>query len=303
MRVAAIDVGSNTVRLLIADVTDHDLRQVERRSIVTRLAQGVDRSGRLDPDAITRSLAAVSTYADAIAAAGCDKVGVVATSAARDAVNRADFTEPARALVASLPVVLTGPEEAAMSFAGAVSGAVGDPPFLVIDIGGGSTEFVSGTDTVESGVSVDIGSVRLTERMLPDRPATPGGVEAARRHVTALFAAQVTVPEQIGTVIGVGGTYTSLAAIHLSLPTDDPDRVHGTVVPIEGLDRLVDSLSGMDLAAIEAIPSLDPARAPVLLGGAVVAAAAVRHVGAEQVTVSEHDILDGLAMQLAGDAL
>ena len=303
MRVAAIDVGSNTVRLLIADVADHDLRQVERRSIVTRLAQGVDRSGRLDPDAITRSLAAVSTYADAIAAAGCDKVGVVATSAARDAVNRADFTEPARALVASLPVVLTGPEEAAMSFAGAVSGAVGDPPFLVIDIGGGSTEFVSGTDTVESGVSVDIGSVRLTERMLPDRPATPGEVEAARRHVTGLFAAQVMVPDQIGTVIGVGGTYTSLAAIHLSLPTDDPDRVHGTVVPIDGLDRLVDILSGMDLAATEAIPSLDPARAPVLLGGAVVAAAAVRHVGAERVTVSEHDILDGLAMQLAGEAL
>ncbi len=301
MRVAAIDVGSNTVRLLIADVTEQGLRQVERRSIVTRLAHGVDRTGRLDPDAITRSLAAVSSYADAIAVARCDKVGVAATSAARDAANRTDFTEPARALVASLPVVLTGPEEAAMSFAGAISGAVGEPPFMVIDIGGGSTEFVFGTDTVESGVSVDIGSVRLTERRLPDRPASSEQVEAARDHVAELFAAEVEVPEGIVTVVGVGGTYTSLAAIHLSLSAYDQDRVHGTVVPLDALDRLVRSLSEMDLVATEAIPSLDPARAPVLLGGAVVAAAAVRHVGAEQVTVSEHDILDGLALSLAGD--
>ena len=126
-------------------------------------------------------------------------------------------------------------------------------------------------------------------------------MEAARDHVAELFAAEVEVPEGIVTVVGVGGTYTSLAAIHLSLSAYDQDRVHGTVVPLDGLDRLVRSLSEMDLVATEAIPSLDPARAPVLLGGAVVAAAAVRHVGAEQVTVSEHDILDGLALSLAGD--
>ncbi len=189
-----------------------------------------------------------------------------------------------------------------MSFAGAVIGAIGEPPFLVIDLGGGSTEFVYGADEVESGVSVDIGSVRLTERMLPNRPAPSTAVEAARRYVAGLFTEQVTVPGEIATVIGVGGTFTSLAAIHLGLEEYDPEHVHGAVVPLLGLDILVDDLARLDLAATAAIPSLDPARAPVLLGGAVVAATAVRHVGGPAVTVSEHDILDGLALSLAASA-
>jgi exopolyphosphatase/guanosine-5'-triphosphate,3'-diphosphate pyrophosphatase len=299
MRVAAVDVGSNTVRLLVAEVVDGALRRVDRRSIVTRLAQGVDRSGRLDAAAVERSLEAVEVYAAAIGTAGCDRVGVIATSAVRDAANRAEFTEPAHALLGVTPEVLTGPEEAEMSFAGAITGAIGDPPFLVIDLGGGSTEFVHGADRVESGVSVDIGSVRLTERMLPNRPAPSTAVEAARRYVAGLFTEQVKVTGEIATVIGVGGTFTSLAAIHLGLEEHDPERVHGTVVPVLGFDILVDELARLDLAATAAIPSLDPARAPVLLGGAVVAATAVHHVGAIAVTVSEHDILDGLALSLA----
>jgi exopolyphosphatase/guanosine-5'-triphosphate,3'-diphosphate pyrophosphatase len=298
MRVAAVDVGSNTVRLLVADAVDGALRRLDRRSIVTRLAQGVDRSGRLDPAAVERSLDAVEVYAAAIGTAGCDRVGVIATSAVRDAANRSEFTEPAGALLGVAPVVLTGPEEAEMSFAGAVTGAIGEPPFLVIDLGGGSTEFVSGTDRVEWGVSVDIGSVRLTERMLPNRPAPSTAVEAARRHVAGLFAEQVKLPAEIATVIGVGGTFTSLTAIHLGLEEYDSERVHGTVVPVLGLDILVDELARLDPASTAAIPSLDPARAPVLLGGAVVAATAIRHVGAIAVTVSERDILDGLALAL-----
>ncbi len=302
MRVAAVDVGSNTVRLLVAEVVDGALRRVDRRSTVTRLAQGVDRSGRLDPAAVERSLEAVAVYAAAIGTAGCDRVGVIATSAVRDAANRTEFTEPAHALLGVAPEVLTGTEEAEMSFAGAITGAIGDPPFLVIDLGGGSTEFVHGVDRVESGVSVDIGSVRLTERMLPNRPAPSTAVEAARRYVAGLFTEQVKVTGEIATVIGVGGTFTSLAAIHLGLEEYDPERVHGTVVPVLGFDILVDELARLDLAATAAIPSLDPARAPVLLGGAVVAATAVHHVGAIAVTVSEHDILDGLALSLATTA-
>ena len=151
MRVAAVDVGSNTVRLLIADVVDGALRRLDRRSIVTRLAQGVDRGGRLDPAAVKHSLDAVAVYAAAIGTAGWDRVGVIATSAVRDAANRTEFTEPAHALLDVAPVVLGGPEEAEMSFAGAVIGAIGEPPFLVIDLGGGSTEFVYGADEVESG--------------------------------------------------------------------------------------------------------------------------------------------------------
>ena len=149
-----------------------------------------------------------------------------------------------------------------MSFAGAITGAIGEPPFLVIDLGGGSTEFVHGVDRVESGVSVDIGSVRLTERMLPNRPAPSTAVEAARRHVAGLFTEQVTMTGEIATVIGVGGTFTSLAAIHLGLEEYDAERVHGTVVPVLGFDILVDELARLDLVATVAIPSLDPARAP-----------------------------------------
>jgi exopolyphosphatase / guanosine-5'-triphosphate,3'-diphosphate pyrophosphatase len=301
MRVAAIDVGSNTVRLLVADAVDGDLRRADRRSIITRLAQGVDGTGRLDPAAVDRSLDALRAFASVIEDAGCDRIGVIATSAVRDAVNRTDFTEPADGLLGVAPVVLSGPEEAEMAFAGAVTGAVGQPPFLVIDLGGGSTEFVHGTDHVLSGVSVDVGSVRLTERMLPDRPSSPAAVDAAVRYVAELLAARVPVPGDFATVLGVGGTYTSLAAIHLGLDAHDRHQVHGTVIPIAGLDALVVELSRLDLAATEAIPSLAPGRAPVLLGGAVVAACAVHHVGAAAVTVSEHDILDGLALSLAAE--
>jgi len=298
MRVAAVDVGSNTVRLLIAERSGDGLLRLERRSIVTRLAQGVDRTGRLDPDAVQRSLAALRSLARSIAAAGCDRVGLIATSATREAANRAEFTESAAVVMGVPVVVLTGAEEAAMSFAGTIGGGAGEPPFVVIDLGGGSTEFVAGSDRVERAVSVDMGSVRLTERMLPHRPATPDAVAAADEHVAALFADEVSVPERIGTVIGVGGTFTSLAAIHLGLAAYDPARVHGTVMTTDDLDSLVADLARLDLAATEAIPSLDPARAPVLLGGAVVAAAAVRHTGMADVTVSEYDILDGLSRSL-----
>ncbi len=298
--VAAVDVGSNTVRLLIAKVTASGLRRLDRRSVVTRLAEGVDRTGRLHPEAVGRTLDVLATYAGLVAASGCDRVGVIATSAVRDATNRAIFTEPARATMGVPARVLSGEEEAAMAFAGTIGAGVGRPPLLVIDVGGGSTEFVAGSRAVEWAVSVDIGSVRLTERLLPDRPASAAAVAVAYRQVAGLFAAQVQVPHPVGTVVGVGGTFTALAAIHRRLPVHDPQRVHGTVVSAADLEALVQRLASLDLAATRAIPSLDPARAPVLLAGAVVAHAAVRHVGAASVTASEHDILDGLALALVG---
>lgn len=268
--------------------------------MVTRLAEGVDRTGCLHPEAVARTLDVLASYAELVAAAGCDRVGVIATSAVRDAANRDIFTAPAQATMGVPARVLSGEEEAAMAFAGTIGAGIGPPPLLVIDVGGGSTEFVAGNRAVEWAVSVDIGSVRLTERLLPDRPATTEEVAAAHRHVAGLFAAQVTVPQPVRTVVGVGGTFTALAAIHLRLPVHDPQRVHGTALGAADLDSRVQHLASLDLAATRAIPSLDPARAPVLLAGAVVALAAVRHVGAASVMASEHDILDGLAQALAG---
>ncbi len=302
-RVAALDIGTNTARMLVADVAGPGLLQprvawLDHRSTVTHLGQAVDRTGELQTEAIDRTVAVLRRYGDAIRSWECEAVRAVATSATRDAANRDVFLDRAELAIGARPEVIDGAAEAALSFAGSTGGLDAPPPFLVVDPGGGSTEFVAGHDVPDRVVSVDIGSVRLTERALPDKPATVAQLAAARHHVDELLATHVSIAAGGATVVGVGGTYTALAAIHRGLEVYDSDVVHGTEVSLAALHELADRLATLTLAEIAAIPSLDPARAPVLLGGAVVAERALRHLGAGAITVSERDILDGIAVSL-----
>ena len=300
-RVAAIDIGTNTTRLLVAEVGDarRPVAWHEHRSVVTRLGHGVDETGTLRADAIERTVAVLAEYGNAVRRWECERIRAVATSATRDAVNRDDFLNPAEVALGVRPEVISGEAEAALSFTGATGGVVGPMPYLVVDPGGGSTEFVHGSDAPDGVVSVDIGSVRLTERLLPDKPATIAQLTAARAHVDELLFDRVGAVEPFVTAVGVGCTYTALAAIRLELETYDSDKVHGTVLTLADLHEVADGLATLSLEATEAIPSLDPARAPVLLGGAIVAERALRHTGARAITVSERDILDGIALSLA----
>lgn len=293
MRVAAVDIGTNSVRLLVCGPSG----EVDRRAIVAGLGRGVDATGVLDETAIERTLEVLGDYRAIIDMHQVEVVGAVATSAVRDARNGNAFLGRAADVLGIRPRLLSGTEEAGMSFRGATAGLAKPPPHCVVDPGGGSTEFVCGSGAVEYAVSIDIGSVRLTERTLPDRPASERQIEAAGGHVDELFGG-VHLPSSPATVVGVGGTFTSLAAIALELPEYDRTLVHGATLTLEALERLVDRLASLAIPETEAIPSLDPARAPMILGGAVVCARALARLESSEVVVSESDILDGLAMEL-----
>ncbi len=297
MRVAAVDVGTNSVRLLVVEKTGAGVVEVERRTVITRLGEGVDRTRRLDPTAIARTLAVLAAFRERLTILGVDVVRAVATSACRDATNRDQFLAPAAEVLEEVPEVISGEVEAGLAFRGAISGVDGPPPWLVVDVGGGSTEFVYGEEAPEYLVSVDVGSVRLTERTVPDRPAPPPQLEAARREVVrALRGVQLPAPPR--TPIGVAGTFTSLAAFALDLPAYDAERVHGSRLTAAMCGRLVDRLAAMTVAETAAIPSLDPARAPVLLGGAIVVATVLAELRLAELAVSERDLLDGVALGL-----
>lgn len=300
MRVGAVDIGTNSTRLLVAERGPDGLRWLEHRVAVTRLGRGVDADRRLGEEGMASTLEALAAYRQAAEAAGVDSMRAVATSATRDAANRAEFLDRAEDALGTRPEVITGEVEAELSFRGATAG-MDAGPVLVVDPGGGSTEFVYGTGEPEMLVSVDIGSVRLTERALPDRPADEVDVVAAASSVEAMFG-DVHLPDRPPTVVGVGGTFTSLAAIALDLPRYDRLQVHRSVLGRSTLTSLIAELAGMTVEETAAIPSLDPARAPVLLAGAVVAEAALRHVGVDEVIVSESDILDGIAAGLLEEA-
>jgi exopolyphosphatase/guanosine-5'-triphosphate,3'-diphosphate pyrophosphatase len=301
MRVAAVDIGTNSVRLLVADYVAGDLfggerlEWKDRRVTVARLGEGVDAAGRLSDAAMGRTVAILAGYGEAIRAWNVDARRAIATSATRDAANRDAFLAQAELALGFRPTVIDGREEATLSFRGVTAGLVGDPPFLVIDPGGGSTEFVLGTDRVEFATSVDVGSVRLTERGLPQHPASEEQLTAARRHVDELLES-VTLPATPGRVVGVGGTFTSLAAIALDLPSYEPDVIHGAAFPADLFMGLVVRFAALTVEETAAIPSLDPGRADVLLGGAIVVERAIARSGATEVMVSEADILDGVAL-------
>ncbi|MDT2008239.1 Ppx/GppA family phosphatase [Rhodococcus opacus] len=312
-RVAAVDCGTNSIRLLIADVDDRGaLHDVRREMRVVRLGQGVDATGRLAPEAIERTRVALTEYAGMIAEAEATAVRMVATSATRDASNREDFFSMTRdVLGAVIPgagaEVISGDEEARLSFNGAVGEL--DPsqgPFVVVDLGGGSTEVVLGDESgVHAAFSTDIGCVRITERCLHDDPPTPAQVEEARAFAQErLDEAFARVPvEQAHTWVGVAGTMTTIAALAKELPEYDAEQVHLSRIPLPRLREVCDSLIAMTHTERAALGPMHPGRVDVIGGGAIVtevlADAFEKKAGIDRLVVSEHDILDGIALSIA----
>ncbi|MEU9888108.1 Ppx/GppA phosphatase family protein [Sphaerisporangium sp. NPDC051011] len=302
-RVAAIDCGTNSVRLLIADIDDGAApADVERRMEIVRLGEGVDRTGRLAPEALERTFTAMRGYAKLIEDHGAARVRVVATSATRDAANRDDFTTGVRDIFGVDPEVVTGAEEAHLSFLGATTGLTGvEHPVLVVDIGGGSTEFVLGSSDVDSALSVDIGCVRMTERHLASG-ATPEAVAAAVADIEAALdrVAEAVPVGRARTLIGLAGSVTTVAGIALDLPAYDPARIHGARVAAARVHEVSQRLLAMTHDERAAIPVMHPGRVDVIGAGALILDRILARHAFPEVLVSEHDILDGIARSLLG---
>ncbi|MET9708721.1 Ppx/GppA phosphatase family protein [Nocardiopsis alba] len=323
--VAAIDCGTNSIRLLIADVValDGDEVQVvdaDRRMEIVRLGEGVDETGEFSAEALERTFEALRGYAEAIEAYGIplgqDTVRMVATSATRDARNRQVFVDGVREIIGVEPEVVTGLDEAELSFVGATAeldaaAAEGEadedfsPPFLVVDIGGGSTEFVLGgvsedDDLVESSLSVDVGCVRMSERHLRSDPPSAEQIAAATADIdAALDEVEKVVPlREAGSVVCVAGTATTVAGIALDLPEYDSDRIHHTRVSASDLNRITDGLLRSTHAERAEIGVMHPGRVDVIGAGALVLSRVLERTGADHFTASEHDILDGVAWSL-----
>ena len=297
MRVAAVDCGTNSVRLLVRDLPGAELHRQMR---VVRLGQGVDATGSLHPDALERTRVALADYAQLCRSLEVEQIRMVATSATRDASNRSDFVAMVEATLGVTPEVISGDEEATLSFRGATGGLTEGGPFLVLDIGGGSTELVLGSDAVDSSYSMDVGCVRLTERHLVSDPPTVEEIEAARKDIDgALTDALVQVPAaRACTAIGLAGSVTTVAALALGLQAYDPAKIHLSRISAQQVDELAEQLLAMTRAERAALPVLHPGRVDVIGGGALVLQAIVRRLGLAEVLVSESDILDGIALSL-----
>ncbi|HEX6145812.1 MAG TPA: Ppx/GppA phosphatase family protein [Acidimicrobiia bacterium] len=287
MKVGAVDIGTNSMRLLITD----SATEIGRWAVVTGLGRGVDATGALSPEGIEESLVALARFGEIMESEGVERRRAIATSAARDASNRELFFDLAQTALSVRPTLVSGEVEARLAYAGATAGVDLPQPVVVSDIGGGSTEFV----TRDGAESVDIGSVRLTERAIPSRPPSSAEMEKARSLVADLFR---EMRLETRTLIGVAGTWTSLDAIAQDLPRYSGDRVHGHRMTRGDLAALIDSLAGKTVAETAAIPSLDPKRAPVILAGALIAEGVMEALGVDEVLVSEHDTLDGVALEL-----
>ena len=301
MRVAAIDCGTNSIRLLIADIEGSSFLEVVRDMEIVRLGQGVDQTGQFHPDAIARTLSAVDKFAAEIAKRGVEKIRFCATSATRDATNRHLFVDGVRERLGIEPEVISGDEEAALSFAGAIQDL--DPsngPFLVVDIGGGSTEFVFGTSSVEAARSVNIGCVRMSERHFANDPATPAQIELARTDIQAAIAqAAAEVPiTQAKTLVAVAGTATTVAAAALDLSEYDRYAIHLARISA----TQVHDASAMFLTSNReqrlALGYMHPGRVDVIAAGALVLSEIMKATGATEFVASESDILDGMARSL-----
>lgn len=310
-RVAAVDCGTNSIRLLIADVADGRLTDVHREMRIVRLGQGVDATGEFAPDALARTRAALLDYAELMRVHDVAAVRMVATSAARDVSNREEFfamtSEVLGAVVpGAVAEVITGAEEAALSFHGAIGELDSTTaPFVVVDLGGGSTEVVVGSDEVVAGYSADIGCVRLTERCLHSDPPTDEEIAAARTVVRdALGDALRLVPvERAKTWVGVAGTFTTLAALAHKMTVYDPDAIHLSRVSFKDLLEVCAHLLVMTRQQRAVLGPMHEGRVDVIGGGAIVvqelAAALGERAGIDELVVSEHDILDGIALSIA----
>ncbi|HEU0129616.1 MAG TPA: Ppx/GppA phosphatase family protein [Mycobacteriales bacterium] len=301
-RVAAIDCGTNSIRLLVADVDGGTLTDVHREMRIVRLGQGVDETGRLAPDALERTFAALRDYAALCRDAA--RVRMVATSATRDAANAAEFVDGCTAILGVPPEVVSGDEEARLSFRGATAGLGLPGPYVVTDIGGGSTEVVLGDATVEAAVSVDVGCVRLTERRLRTDPPAPAEVAAAVADVAAAFdvvAERVDVA-RARTFVGLAGSVTTVTALALGLAAYDPAAIHLARVPRERVEDVTAMLLRSTRAERAALPVMHPGRVDVIAAGALVLRELMRRWSLPEVVASERDILDGIAYGAAEGA-
>ena len=303
MRVAAIDCGTNSIRLLVADVEGHSLQEVTREMTVVRLGEGVDRTGAFAAAALERTFAACDAYAATVRDLGVERMRFAATSASRDVSNRAAFVAGVRERLGVDPEVISGAEEAALSFRGAVEGlahSVLSTPTLVVDIGGGSTEFVLGERTPTSAISVNIGCVRMTERHLHSDPPTLDEIARVEVDVAeAIDQAARRVPlGDARSMIGVAGTVTTIVAIVHGLETYDPATIHGLGASLDDVEAVTSELLAMPRAQRAAISVMHPGRVDVIGGGALVLRAVMRRTGLP-IVASETDILDGLARGLA----
>jgi len=302
MRVAAIDCGTNSIRLLIADIDGSNFREVVRDMEIVRLGQGVDETGQFHPDAIARTLTAVDKFAAEIAKRGVEKIRFCATSATRDATNRHLFVDGVRERLGIELEVISGDEEAALSFAGAIKDL--DPsngPFLVVDIGGGSTEFVFGTSTVEAARSVNIGCVRMTERHISSDPATPEQIEFARTDIQAAIAqAAAVVPiTKAKTLVAVAGTATTVAAAALELPEYDRYAIHLSRISAQQTHDAATMFATKSREQRLLLGYMHPGRVDVIAAGSLVLSEIMKATGATEFVASESDILDGMAFSLA----
>ncbi|MFF3752920.1 exopolyphosphatase [Streptomyces sp. NPDC002018] len=317
-RVAAIDCGTNSIRLLVADITAPDgasgagaageLVDLDRRMRIVRLGQGVDSTGRLAPEALERTFEACREYAAVIKEYGAERIRFVATSASRDAENRDEFVRGVLDILGVEPEVITGDQEAEFSFTGATRELPGRDGCLVVDIGGGSTEFVVGDDRVRAARSVDIGCVRLTERHLVrdgvvSDPPTAAQIAAIRADIdAALDLAERTVPlREPRTLVGLAGSVTTVAAIALGLSAYDSTAIHRSRISRATVREITERLLAATHDERAAIPVMHPGRVDVIGAGALVLLAIMERTGAEEVVVSEHDILDGIAWHAALD--
>ncbi|MGW0614105.1 Ppx/GppA phosphatase family protein [Streptomyces sp. NPDC002788] len=311
-RVAAVDCGTNSIRLLVADAdpATGELTDLDRRMTIVRLGQGVDRTGRLAPEALERTFAACREYAGIIKEHGAERLRFVATSASRDAENRDEFVRGVLDILGVEPEVITGSQEAEFSFTGATKELAGGDhlpePYLVVDIGGGSTEFVVGDDRVRAARSVDIGCVRMTERHLVrdgvvSDPPSKEQIAAMRADIeAALDVAAETVPlREARTLVGLAGSVTTVSAIAQELPEYDSTAIHHSRVSHAKVREITERLLRSTHAERAAVPSMHPGRVDVIGAGALVLLAIMERTGAQEVVVSEHDILDGIAWSVA----
>jgi exopolyphosphatase/guanosine-5'-triphosphate,3'-diphosphate pyrophosphatase len=305
MRVAAIDCGTNSIRLLVADIHDGSFKEVDRRMEVVRLGQGVDQNKAFDPAAIERTLKVTQEYASIIASKGVERVRFCATSATRDATNRDLFIDGVRNILGIEPEVIPGVEEAALSFMGATKELQeADGPFLVVDIGGGSTEFVLGRTSVESAKSVNIGCVRMSERHLNHQPPTADAIAAATLDIDAAIgsAAEDVAITSAKTLVCVAGTATTVAAAALGLDEYDRYAIHLAYIPAVKVHEVALMFQSMTRDEIAALGYMHPGRVDVITAGSLVLSRVLHATGAAGFIASESDILDGIAWGLSIDA-
>ena len=299
MRVAAIDIGTNTTRLLVADVRDGRVDEVVRRTRITRLGEGVDRRRRLLPQPIARVRNTLVDYRREAEALGAERALAIATSAVRDAENGEAFLGEVEWSYGFTSRLLTGDEEAELTFRG-VATRRGLDGTLVFDVGGGSTELILGdVGGIAFHDSLDVGAVRLTERFIHTDPPTPEEVERCRRAVRAVLEERVPEGVRPRAIVGVAGTVTTLVALEMGLPEYDRERVDGGTLTLEGSERQLERLAALPLAERREVPALEPDRAPVAVAGAVIVCEVLRHFHAAALEASERDLLDGAALAAA----